>query len=453
MLLTFTDQVVYTACVGRIAGAIDAALKWTKPQCDYAYQIRDPSIRDWLRLAYACWNDYRKASLSRLDAGALIMVSTDITGFYEHISHELLASDLRALDAPEEIVALLSKALGRWATINGRGLPQSHVASHLLAKLYLNVVDRGLREAGFSHVRYVDDMRLFCADRAEMKRAILQLSTALRRRGLSLQSSKTDLFLARAARDHVEGVIPTLMPLAKHYLEEIADKLGVNPAYLTVTEAEEALTKEGIEPPTELLQHAYRVHFTNAAKFEKTLFHYLLSRLGAAKDPFAADHVLTLLEPHPDETDWILEYYSKVRPVSSAETILVQYLTSSEAIYPYQHYLVIRWRAQFLEPPGDEFLAYIRRVHSAPQSPAYLKSAARHLLGHAGSPADLENLAGSYGAAASESEKAECIIALYRLEKTRRNALFGQAKNDGLLVSAAVDLVKGAKLPKVLGAV
>ncbi|MDB4913776.1 MAG: hypothetical protein JWM95_1420, partial [Gemmatimonadetes bacterium] len=186
MLLTLEDQVVYTACVGKAASAIVAATSWAKPPRDFAYRIRDPKQRDWITYSYVCWKEFRRESTSALDAGAQLMVSADITAFYEHIAHEHLLSDLRGINVNEAIVGLIGTCLGRWAAINGRGIPQSCNPSHLLAKIYLNVVDRGLFDAGFSHARYVDDTRIFCADRAETKRALLYFTTALRRRGLSL---------------------------------------------------------------------------------------------------------------------------------------------------------------------------------------------------------------------------------------------------------------------------
>lgn len=451
-LLVLADQVVYNACVGVSIHSIVAGLEWANPSKDHAYRVRAPDARDWLKLAYACWNDFRKTSTAQLDRGALLMVSTDITAFYEHVSHELLMSDLLTLGAPDVLTAFLGRCLRRWSVINGRGLPQSLVASHLLAKVYLNVVDRSLHDAGFRHCRYVDDIRIFCSDVAEAKRALLHLTGALRRRGLSLQSAKTKLMAAGQARDLVEGVIPTLSPLTRLYLNEIAELLGVNPDYLTVTEAEEALARQQVQPPTTMLRHAYQAHFLDDVPFEKTLFHYLLARLGAAKDSFAADHALSLLEGHPEETGWILNYIAAVRPPESADNHLVSYLLSPEAVYPYQHYLVMRWRAEFLAPPSDTFLGLARQIHGAAHSPPYLRAAAKLMLALHGSPADLDNLAASYALAVEEVARAECLLSIYRLERSQRNALFGQARSDGMLPAAAIGLVKENKLPAVLGA-
>ena len=121
------------------------------------------------------------------------MVVTDLTGFYENIDLSILASDLRSLGCHVETVQLLSTCLNRWGVIPGRGLPQGYSPSDILAKVYLNPIDRAIVDEGFDYIRYVDDIRVFCSDFANSKQALLFLTQALRRRGLNLQTSKTEM--------------------------------------------------------------------------------------------------------------------------------------------------------------------------------------------------------------------------------------------------------------------
>lgn len=451
-LLCLTDQVVYTACVGRLAPLIVSAFEWASPVRDHAYQPGNLSSAAWLRSPFTCWKAFRDASLRHLDEGALLMLSTDVTGYFEHVSHELLMSDLRAVGASSEIVALLGSCLSRWCIINGRGLPQGLPASHWLGKLYLNVVDRGLHDSGFKHLRYVDDFRVFCGSRAQAKRALTHLSAAMRRRGLSLQSAKTDILASREARAHVDGVMPTLAPLAKHFVAEIAEQLKLEPLYLSVTEAEKALAENGAQPPTGLLRDAYRLHFMDSSAFEKTLFHFLLTRLGKAKDAFAADHVLALLDSHPEETDPILNYYSAVRSPECAEDVLLRYLRSEDAVYPYQTYQILRWRARHLVAPGAAFLSFVRELYRSSQPSHLLYSAAQRFLAHFGSVSDLADIGTSYASASDETSRAEGLLCMYRIERGQRNALLGKAKDDGLLPAAAIALVRAERCPGIMGA-
>lgn len=450
-LLSLPDLVVYTACVGRMAPLIVKALEWASPQKDYSYQAADLSSTAWLRNPFSCWKAFQETSLRRLDDGALLMLSSDVTGYFEHVSHELLMSDLRSAGATADVIDLLGACLSRWAIINGRGLPQGLQASHWLGKLYLNVVDRSLHDSGFKHVRYVDDIRVFCGTRAEAKRALSHLSSAMRRRGLNLQSAKTEILASREARAHVDGVTPTLTPLAKHYVAEIAEQLKLGPDYITVAQAEEALREDGALPPTGLLQDAYRFHFMEPSTFEKTLFRFLLNRLGRAKDDFAADHAMTQLDSHPEETDTILHYYSSVRSPDTAEEALLRYLRSDEAVYPFQIFQIVRWRARYLVQPGQAFLSYVRELYRSSQPQSFVHAAAQLFLAHFGSASDLIDIGASYANASDETSRAECLLCMYRIEKGQRNALLGKAKNDGLLPSTAIALVRAERCPTIMG--
>lgn len=451
-ILTLEDQVVYTALVGTCFPSIKGALTRVDPPHDFAYQLLDSESPRWLKNRFGCWNAFRTESLRVLDEGVAMMVTTDITGFYDHISHEIMLSDLRAAEAPDASISLLGQCLGRWAMINGRGIPQGLSASDILAKLYLNRADQALREIGFRHYRYVDDFRIFCKDRAEAKRSLLHLQQVLRRRGLSLQSGKTRTLRSDAARRHIDGIMPTLLPLVEKYKHEIAALVGLSAAYMTVTELEEVLARKGVHPPTELLREIYQTYFVDAPdRFDKSLFHYLLARLGAASDPFAVDHALSMLEERPEETEYILEYLSAIGAPSGVEQFLDTYLRSAEAVYPYQHYQVLTWRLALNNPPGEELVILARQIARSEKTPGYLRSASIGFLAKFGSPSDLDYIAEAYATGRSEAEQAELLASLYRIEKTQRNALLGRARDDGFLPAQAVRLVKEERASQLFG--
>lgn len=440
--LQLEDQVVYTACVGRLLPPIIAGTTFSPGPIDLAYQINDAGATAWLRNRFKCWDDFRRRSLTLLDSGVTTMIAADITGFYDHISLKILFSDLREAGGSEDAINLLSKCLSRWAIVDGRGIPQGISASDLLAKLYLSTVDRSLRETEICHLRYVDDFRLFCEGRPAAKRALVELSRALRRRGLSLQSAKTEILALDRARQVIDGIVPTLKPLAKNYLRQIAKAAGVSPKYLTSRDAEALLERRGISPPTEMLREAYEAFIETGDRWNSTMLHYLLGALGRAKDPYPASHALSILTEHPEETDYVLRYLESARIFTSHEGALVEILSTPDAVYPYQHFQVVRARLQIDEPPSDALMMLVRRVLRSDRAPAYLKSAAVAFVGRFGSNADLESLADTYPNAFSDAERAEIICALHRLEKSRRNGLLGQAKTDGFLVGAAADCVK-----------
>lgn len=441
-LLSLADQVVYTAAVGQALEHILPALNWVIPPKDYANQTWKPETEDWISVQFWCWERFRKRSLELLSDAAVVAI-TDITGFYEHIDHHTLLSDLRRGGVPDDLCSLLTTCLSRWSLLNGRGLPQNLTASHLLAKLYLTIVDQGLANRGYQHVRYVDDIRLFCRDTASAKNALLCLSGLLRDRGLSLQSAKTELILPGPAQELFSGAQTVLAPLAKHYVEDIARQIGRSPKYMTVVEAEKYVKTGEASIPAAMLRAVYDAHFIKAsASFEKTLFHFLILRLGRAGDRFAIDHVLTLLDTHPDETDYVLSYLSATGAVHTTEDRLLDFFESPDALYDYQSYQLLEWRRSVDDQPSDRMLAYTRKICSEPSAPLYLRSAARACLGRFVNDAHLDELMRAYGAASSELERAELVCSLSRVEKTKRNGFLGKLKGDGFLVDAAIRAVK-----------
>jgi hypothetical protein len=67
----------------------------------------------------------------------------------------------------------------------------------------------------------------------------------------------------------------------------------------------------------EVLQETFRAYFieTIDEKFDKTLFHYLLNRLSDFKSDFALNYCLSILEKHPEETEFILKYCEKINAI------------------------------------------------------------------------------------------------------------------------------------------
>ncbi len=442
-ILSLQDQVVFTAIVGKAYRNVCTSMSWSKTPIDCAYQFTGSTQVNWLKLPYACWKDFRDQSLAALETEIDFMISTDLAGFYDHIALDLLISDLRDAGLSNPLIELLSHCLNRWAMVPGRGIPQGISASDILAKFYLDRVDQSLNEAGYKHLRYVDDIRIFCGSISEAKRALVDISQLLRNRGLSLQTAKTEILSVKSARAKVDGIMPTLKPLVKKYKDTIAELVGVDSDYLSSTQAEELLAENHISPPTKLLRQAYRLHFIKSTKiFDKTLFHYLLARLGKAKDRVALRHATSLFEEHPEETKSILAYMGKVQWLAKTEFRILQFLKTPDAVYEYQHYVVLRFWSAGERVPSDQTLAYARRKYRSEHSPAYLRSAAQRVLARFGSRADIDHIARHYSSAGSDIERAETLCSIYRMEKGRRNSVLTRASRDGFLASHASRVVR-----------
>ncbi|MBM3790997.1 MAG: hypothetical protein FJW35_11710 [Acidobacteria bacterium] len=189
-ILDLEDEVVFNAILGSFYPQLLETLGWSQGDPDIAYQLATNSTApSWVKSDFRVWAAWRDKSCDKLNAGSLFVLFTDIAGFYDNVDLGILHSDLNALSVDPDLLSILMRCLNRWSRPRGRGIPQGYSASDLLAKLYLNPVDQGLKNSGFSHLRYVDDIRVFCSSKLEAKRALLRVTDLLRQRGLIPQSN------------------------------------------------------------------------------------------------------------------------------------------------------------------------------------------------------------------------------------------------------------------------
>jgi hypothetical protein len=403
----------------------------------------DAKNPDWIRDRFAGWKEFDQRSVALIDAGAPFVVLTDIAAFYENIDIGFLISDLRAVGAPPEAVDQLSSCLNKWAQMPNRGIPQGQTPSDILAKLYFNNIDRNLRNMGYLHLRYVDDIRVFCSSLAHAKQLLIDLSQLLRRRGLSLQSAKTGILPANEAREKIESVTAALREVRNQFIAEVVETSGIGDPYTSLSEADDILEKSPDETPIEIIQKAYQDYFVaGGSSFNKSLFRFLLNRLAKQGDTFAGDHSFALLEPHPEETHAILNYLRSVFPMEDLETWMIQSLRSGQLVYHYQFYEIFSWFYQYCANPSDDLLDLCRDICFDVKFPRYVRMPCRALLGKYGTNADIERIAAAYDHTTDPSERVEIICSIRRLERGRRNAFLARVENDSEMNRRAVKWVR-----------
>ena len=441
-ILELDDAVVYNFLVGRLLPAvINHFRSWQEPP-DTAYPLgANPNGIDWTDAGFLVWRKWRQRSLTALSAAGIeYVVVTDITGFYENIDLQRLGSDIRALGVDNEVVDLLQRCLRNWALPRNEGLPQGYSASDILAKLYLDGVDRNLRNDAFQHIRYVDDIRIFCRTKLEARKAIRRLTALLYPRGLNLQSGKTHILDKREARRTFDGVDEIIGDLNKKLAQELIESGG---DYVTPDEVLKALS-EHAGPAPEVLERAFFDHFApgGSAHFNATLFHYLLVRLGKVNSRVAVPYALDLVETRPEETGNILGYLAAVGVEPQEQSHLLAYAGSEEAIYDYQIYQLVRW---FYEQraSNDQLLQLCRSWVVDQNRDQSLRSYAFAYLREFGTAADWAQIEESYGEAVTDIERADRVAAVERLERGRRNGFYARVEGHGRLVARAVTVSKG----------
>jgi hypothetical protein len=443
-LLSLEDRVIYAAAVGAILPSINAGLKWSQGTVDFSYRLSEAPRRvEWFTNAYNSWSAFRKVSVERIDGGAAFSVLTDITGFYENIELPILFSDLRSLGCDNDVIQLLQTFLNRWCVVSNRGLPQGLSPSDVLAKVYLNPVDLAMADMNIDYIRYVDDMRIFCRAVPECKNALMFLTQLLRRRGLNLQSAKTEIVSGPEAKTIIEGIAPVIAEVQEKYREFLVKRLGAISPYATIEDLEENVFPH--EPPMEVVREVFRLNFIEEGRpFNKTLLHYLLNRLAANAD--ALTYSLSQLAPQPQETQAILDYANDVHEAETAFPSIEAFLESPDCIYDYQVYQIFKWLNKLSIPPSPGLVVIARRFAFDNGRAPYLRAECRIVLQNHGSTADLERLEASYGAVHDELEKGQVLVALKRLEVGRRNAFYGRVIGDGLLCERAITFVKAQRL-------
>jgi hypothetical protein len=446
--LQLSDQVVYAALLQTMRPAIATALDGSIATRDYANHLRgNAGHAEWFEPYFARWRAFDRDSVRSIEEGAEFVVVADVAGFYENIDLNTLRSDLNALGVDSAVLQLLMDCLHRWPRVQRRGVPQGYSPSDVLAKLYLRPVDLVLAAEGFQHRRWVDDFRIFCGTEAEARRGLVVLAETLGRRGLVLQTDKSRILSAAEARNRFTEIRTLLDPIQMAVARELTQEGGSEPSFLPPWTVDEALGGPGGEGALRVLQTAFENYFiAPGTPFNRTLFHFLVRRLGAACDPTYAAAIISFFRIVPEEFDDIAAYCTAVGVGERLEGEFLSVLELGLLPSPYSLYQFLRWRIRDSREPCPMLRTQLRQFAMGPGQHWYVRAVARAALGKFGDPADLESLEAAYADAQSDVERAEILCALRRMERGRRNALYGRAASDGELPSKAVRLARSGRM-------
>lgn len=444
--LTIRDQIVYAAIGRAILPYIASDLPKNHKVIDFAERIlAQPIAGQWFERHFLPHQEFTRSSIHEAQNHEFVVVA-DISAFYENISHAFLFSELRRIGVPSEIISLLRTCLRAWSNDTDRGIPQGFLTSDLLAKLYMLGVDERIIASGRTHKRYKDDVRIFCATEVEAKVALKELNSLLRERTLNVQSAKTGILKAVDAIKDFEGFMPEVRAIANRLeSERERERLFTevfNSPYVSVREAMEIQRDEGAFP-TIVLEEAFatRIAGNFGASFNKSLFRFLLTNLGKAKNRTALNDALDRLKNYPQETTAILMYAGRLPLDEDEYSKIYAFLDSPDSIYDFQVYEILEFLQE--HPPADkgQLLALARR-YAEHTHPHYVRSTARMILGDHGTAADIERMHAEYREAQTDRDRAELVWAIRRLERSRRNTLYARAERNGGLVEQAVKKAK-----------
>jgi len=132
-----------------------------------------------------------------LKDGKGYVVEADIQRYFDTIPHERLLARIAERIADGRVMELLGQMLKRgvledreWKSTE-TGTPQGGVISPLLANVYLNPLDHEMQKAGYTLIRYADDLVIVCGTRTEAEAAYGLLKAWVEAQGIRLHSDKT----------------------------------------------------------------------------------------------------------------------------------------------------------------------------------------------------------------------------------------------------------------------
>ncbi len=445
--MSLADRVVYTAAVGSCVKHIVKTTKWSQKRTDFAPLFAVAfQKRHWLLEPFTGWDLWSSETMRRLDlVQTKFVVTADIAGYFENISVSRLKSELSRAGAAADIVELISRCLLFWAPVRDCGLPQGVLASDVLAKLYMESLDKRLKNEGYKHIRYVDDIRVFCGSELEAKRALVLVTELLRERGLVVQSAKTKIRLADAAlKREFAGAVPIIKALHHEYVEEAleAGLLSEDEASVPASVIDELADTEPDAMDPEVFRRAFDRFVLGDEHPNGTMFRYLLRRFAKRHDDYAVNYCAARPLSAPNELPEILRYFEDLDTPKQLEVPLRKLLNSKElSIYPFSRFLILVWMTQHGSSRSPT-IASIRRQAFSPENPPYIRAAARQAIGRLGDNSDLDRMAALLSSVTDPFERAQILCSLTRLEKGRRNALAGRLKQEKPWGTLAAALIK-----------
>ena len=298
-------------------------------------------FEDW----YEAWPEFVAEAQNIFEKeGFTIMVESDISAYFENISHPLLADILRQY-APHQLhlINLLMEMLSVWATpsLTGyrpqRGIPQGNEVSSWLGTLYLVEMDIELlklqRKGVIRYVRYVDDIKVFTKDQKTARSVIFMINRILRCLHLNMQSSKTQIFEG-------DDVRKRLYDERVEQVTKIIDGLPEDPSTLTRKQRQDA--EAAVRP-------VFKHHLAYKREMEKEdlrLFKRTLTLLSRIQSPMAVRQSLKWIWKQPALTEKVSRYLANWMGRKTVRAGVESALLGEEELFDAQYlYLLPMFRS------------------------------------------------------------------------------------------------------------
>ena len=264
------------------------------------------------------------------------ILQSDITAYGLSIDIRIICKELVAAGCSASTIDSLEKCLRKWSALGYKGIPQVYFSSDLLAEFYLKPIDNCFSSSEESiFLRESDNIEIWCCSQAYAKKMLIKLSKELYERGLYLNNFKTKILNKRSIdRD---------------------------------------------EHPMEGKKYGWRNHFKERFNGLMHLYYHLSNK-------FILNECYERLIKNPEFTIALLQHYSNEK--ININKSLLKFISSNNAIYPFQNYFIIKWLIINYNEEDQELYILIRELAWNDQEPYYLRSIARHFIFQHGTESD-----------------------------------------------------------------
>lgn len=442
------DVYAYNYAVLLLADKIRTANKWSEKGVRFSYRVAERGGK-WFKWTFSGWKHFDRVSIAKSKSRSFIVVA-DIAGYYENIDIGRLVKEIRATISGDTVLEgvcrSLSSSLNKWSLPRGRGIPQGMAPSHVLGEFFLNPVDQALQNDGFEHVRYLDDVRIFCGSHREAVLALKKLAQTLEIRGLNLQSAKSKILTAEEARREwsaVKGAVHAACTEIAAEIQEIGEE-----GYIEDRLANYLREPDINKPEPEVVARAWAGFIENRFldTFSKTLYHYLLKRLISVESDAAVCFATQQLEKRPEETVFSLDYLSSVckwRELSNVEVESVcRMLEPDISLYAYQRYHVYRWLAEN-KISNANALKFARSIIESGNGHLCEREAAMEYVARvSGLVYDFNTIENSLANTQGSIERAMHVLALRHSPKSLVSEMLSRVEAEDDIMKAAVGFAK-----------
>ena len=190
--LPFRDRVVQHAIVTAIEPIFERQFSFDSYACRVAKGTHAGADRltDFLRRANRMWPE-------------VYVLKADISKYFSSINHDVLKAILRRKIACLKTLELLNGIIDSWSIETGKGVPIGNLTSQLFANVYLNELDKFIKQELHwrFYLRYMDDFVLVGRNKIVLNQAKNAIQKFLRSRLLLELNHKTSIFPAKQGVD------------------------------------------------------------------------------------------------------------------------------------------------------------------------------------------------------------------------------------------------------------